>query len=95
MLGNSDTAFALSQTQIQLGGGRTVRLADIAKVRDGYSERNSISEVNGKEVVNFLMNRARGASDLSVYDAALEEMDKIEAENEGVSVEWFPEEVNN
>ena len=84
VLGNSDTAFALSQTQIQLGGGRTVRLADVARVRDGYSERNSISEVNGKEVVNFLMNRARGASDLAVYDAALAEMDKIEAENEGI-----------
>jgi multidrug efflux pump subunit AcrB len=84
VLGNSDTAYQLSQTQIQLGGGRTVRVADIAKVRDGYSERTSISEVNGKEVVNFLMNRARGASDLAVYDAALEEMDKIEAENPGV-----------
>ena len=84
VLGNSDTAFALSQTQVQLGGGRTVRLADIATVRDGYSERTSRSEVNGKEVVNFLMNRARGASDLTVYDAALEEMAKIEAENEGV-----------
>ncbi|MCZ8368617.1 MAG: efflux RND transporter permease subunit [Porphyrobacter sp.] len=84
VLGNSDTAYQLSQTQIQLGGGRTVRLADIAQVRDGYSERTSISEVKGKEVVNFLMNRARGASDLTVYDAALEEMDKIEAENPGV-----------
>ena len=40
-------------------------------MRDGYSERTSISEVNGKEVVNFLMNRARGSSDLAVYDAAL------------------------
>ncbi len=84
VLGNSDTAFELSQTQIQLGGGRTVRLADIARVRDGYSERTSISEVNKKEVVNFAMSRARGASDLTVYDAALEEMDKIEAENPGV-----------
>ena len=84
VLGNSDTAYQLSQTQIQLGGGRTVRLADIATVRDGYSERTSISEVGGKEVVNFYMNRARGASDLSVYDAALKEMDKIEAENPGV-----------
>ena len=84
MLGNSDTAYELSQTQIQLGGGRTVRLADIAKVRDGYSERTSISEVGGKEVVNFYMNRARGASDLTVYDAALEEMDKIKAENPGI-----------
>lgn len=84
VLGNSDTAYQLSQTQIQLGGGRTVRLADIATVRDGYSERNSISEVGGKEVVNFYMNRARGASDLTVYDAALKEMDKIETENPGV-----------
>lgn len=84
VLGNSDTAYQLSQTQIQLGGGRSVRLADIATVRDGYSERTSISEVNGKEVVNFAMSRARGASDLAVYDAALEEMDKIEAENPGI-----------
>jgi len=84
VLGNSDTAFALSQTQVQLSGGRSVRLADIATVRDGISERTSISEVDGKEVVNFLMNRARGASDLAVYDAALAEMDKIEAENPGV-----------
>ncbi len=84
VLGNSDDAYALSQTQIQLGGGRTVRLADVATVRDGYSERTSISEVNGKEVVNFAMSRARGASDLTVYDAALAEMDEIEKENPGV-----------
>jgi multidrug efflux pump subunit AcrB len=85
VLGNSDTAYALSQVQIQLGGGRSVRLADFATVRDGYSERTSISEVGGKEVVNFAMSRARGASDLSVYNAALAEMDKIEAENPGVA----------
>jgi multidrug efflux pump subunit AcrB len=84
VLGNSDTAYQLSQVQIQIGGRRTVRLADIATVRDGFSERTSISEVGGKEVVNFYMNRARGASDLAVYDAALAEMDKIEAENPGI-----------
>jgi multidrug efflux pump subunit AcrB len=84
VLGNSDTAYQLSQTQIQLGGGRSVRLADIARVRDGYSERTSISEVNGKEVVNFAMSRARGSSDLTVYDAAIAEMGEIESENPGV-----------
>ncbi|MFN4241310.1 MAG: efflux RND transporter permease subunit [Erythrobacter cryptus] len=84
VLGNSKSAYELSQLQIQLGGGRTVRLADVAEVRDGYSERTSISEVNGQEVVNFFMNRARGASDLAVYDAAVAEMDKIEAETPGV-----------
>ncbi|MBV7258493.1 efflux RND transporter permease subunit [Erythrobacter crassostreae] len=84
VLGNDDTAFELSQRQLQLGGGRTVRLADVATVRDGFAERNSVSEVGDREVVNFFMNRARGASDLTVYDAALAEMDKIEAETEGV-----------
>lgn len=84
VLGNTKSAYELSQLQIQLGGGRTIRLADVATVRDGYSERTSISEVGGKEVVNFFMNRARGASDLAVYDAAMEELDKIEAETPGV-----------
>jgi multidrug efflux pump subunit AcrB len=84
VLGNSKTAYDLSQMQLQLGGGRTARLADVATVRDGYSERTSISEVSGKEVVNFYMNRARGASDLAVYDEAMEELDRIEAETPGV-----------
>ncbi len=86
VLGNSANAYTLSQTQIQLGGGRTARLADVAVVRDGISERTSRSEVAGKEVVNFYMNRARGASDLTVYDEALKEMDKITAENPGVKI---------
>ena len=84
VLGNSKSAYDLAQTRIQLGGGRTVRLADVATVRDGYSERTSIGEINGKEVVNFFMNRARGASDLSVYDDAMEELARIEAETPGV-----------
>ncbi|MEM6856698.1 MAG: efflux RND transporter permease subunit [Pseudomonadota bacterium] len=84
VLGNSKSAFDLSQRQLQLGGGRTVRLADVATVRDGYAERSSISEVGDKEVVNFYMNRARGASDLAVYDEALEELEKIEAETDGI-----------
>ena len=84
VLGNDDSAYELSQRQIQLGGGRTIRLADVATVRDGISERTSVSEVGDREVVNFYMNRARGASDLSVYNAAIEEMDKIEAETPGV-----------
>ncbi|TRD11436.1 efflux RND transporter permease subunit [Erythrobacter insulae] len=84
VLGSDATAYALSQRQIQLGGGRTIRLADVATVRDGTSERTSISEVGDREVVNFFMNRATGSSDLAVYEAALAEMDKIEAETDGV-----------
>ena len=84
VLGNSDDAYALSQRQIQLGGGRTVKLADVATVRDGYSERTSISKVRDKEVVNFAMSRAKGASDVTVFDEALEKIAEIEAANPGV-----------
>ncbi|HAL89917.1 MAG TPA: transporter, partial [Erythrobacter sp.] len=84
VLGNSEDAYALSQRQIQLGGGRTVKLADVATVRDGYSERTSISKVRDKEVVNFAMSRAKGASDVTVYEEALEKIAQIEAENPGV-----------
>ena len=84
VLGNSDDAYALSQQQIQLGDGRTVKLADVATVRDGFSERTSISKVKDKEVVNFAMSRAKGASDVSTFEGALAEIEQIEAENPGV-----------
>ena len=84
VLGSTETALELSQRLIQLGDGRTVRLGDVATVRDGFSERTSISKVRDREVVNFAMSRAKGASDLSVFEAAKAEIEAIEAENEGV-----------
>ena len=84
VLGNAGSAYELSQTQISLGGGRSVRLGEIAKVSDSYGELRSIAKVNGKQVVNFAVTRARGESDVSVYDATIEELKKIEAENPGI-----------
>jgi multidrug efflux pump subunit AcrB len=59
VLGNARSAFDLSQTQIALSGGRTVKLADVADVRDSYSEITSIAKFNGKPVVTFSIARAR------------------------------------
>ncbi|WP_435200033.1 efflux RND transporter permease subunit [Qipengyuania sp. 902] len=84
VLGNNDSAYELGERRIQLGGGRTVKLSDVATVRDGYSERTSISKVGDKEVVNFAMSRAKGASDVTVYENALEKIEEIEASNPGV-----------
>lgn len=85
VLGNADTAYDLSQTRIAIGGGRTIKLDDVATVTDSYGEINSMGKINGKQVVTFGISRARGASDVSVYDTAIEEMDKIAAENPGVT----------
>lgn len=86
VLGNTETAYQLSQRQIRLASGATIKLADVATVRDGFSERTSISKVRDKEVVNFYMSRAKGASDVTVYDEALEVIAAIEEENPGVTM---------
>jgi len=84
VLGNADDAYQLSQTHIQLGGGRTVQLADVATVSDSFGEQTRIGKVRGKQVVNFAISRARGASDVTVYDEAIKTLDKIEKDNPGV-----------
>jgi multidrug efflux pump subunit AcrB len=84
VLGNADSARQLANTRISLGGGRTVRLDQIASVYDGYSEQTSIAKLAGRQVVTFGIERAKGASDVTVYDAAMEELKKIEADNPGV-----------
>jgi multidrug efflux pump subunit AcrB len=85
VLGNADTAYELSQTDIAIGGGRTIKLADIATVRDAYGEVTSKSKFNGRPVAVFGMTRARGASDVTVFDRAVEELHKLEAETPGVT----------
>jgi len=84
VLGNAADAFALSQTDISLGGGRSIKLADIARVTDSYGEIASIAKFDGRPVVMFGFSRARGASDVSVYDDAMVEMAKLEKERPGV-----------
>ena len=84
VLGNARTAFDLSQTDIGLGGGRSVKLADIATVRDSYGEITSLGKINGKPVVTFGITRARGASDVSVYDASVDALHQLEKENPGI-----------
>ncbi|MHA6332471.1 efflux RND transporter permease subunit [Qipengyuania sp. CAU 1752] len=84
VLGATESAYQLAEQPIQLGNGRTIKLSEVATVRDGYSERTSISEVRGKEVVNFAMSRAKGASDVTVFYEAQDAIAEIEADNPGV-----------
>src|SRR5947209_20600271 len=60
VLGNAPTAYDLSQTELSLGGGRMVRLADIATVKDAYSEQRTLAKLNGRQVISFNVQRAKG-----------------------------------
>jgi len=84
VLGNARDASDLGQTQINVGNGRTVRLADIAQVRDLYAEQRSRATVDGRQAITFDFQRAKGASDVTVYHAAVDKLRALEKRNPSV-----------
>jgi len=81
VLGNSQNAFALGETQIAVGGGRTVKLADLATVTDSYGEQRSLAMMNGRQVLSFALQKAKGSSDVTVYDEVLATLEQLRKEN--------------
>jgi len=81
VLGNARDAYELSQTQIVLPGGRWVKLADLGEVKDSNSEQRSIAKMNGRQVVTFFIQRAKGSSEVTAYEAAWKELRSLEKEN--------------
>ncbi|KQS03931.1 ABC transporter permease [Sphingomonas sp. Leaf357] len=81
VLGNARTAYALGQTQITVGGGRTVRLDDLGQVRDLYAEQRSASQLDGRQVLSFDFQRAKGGSDVTVFKEAQKKLAALEKRN--------------
>ena len=84
VLANASDAYTLSQTEISLSPGRAVKLADIATVKDSFGEVTSLGKIAGKPVVSFSINRARGFSDVTVYDQAAAALKELERQHPGV-----------
>ena len=80
VIGNAQGAAELENARIS-ANGRTVRLGDIAIVRDLYAEQRNLAKMNGRQVTSFSIAKAKGASDVSVYDDAMVELKKIEKDN--------------
>jgi len=81
VLGNAQDAYQLSQTQIALPAGRFVRLADLGEVQDSNSEQRSIAKQNGHQVVTFMIQRAKGSSEVTAYEGVWKELHAIEKAN--------------
>jgi multidrug efflux pump subunit AcrB len=81
VLGNAKDAYQLSQMLIALPGGRFVKLADLARVQDSNSEQRSLAKMNGRQVVTFYVQRAKGSSEVTAYDNAWKALKALEKEN--------------
>ncbi len=81
VIGNAKSAFGLGETQIAIGGSRSVKLSDIADVKDLYAEQRNVALMNGHQVLAFDFQKAKGSSDVAVYDAAVKELDALQKAN--------------
>ncbi len=84
VLGNARNANQLSDTLLNVGGGRTIRLGDIATVRDLYAEQRSRAAVDGRQAISFDFQRAKGASDVTVFNEAVKKLEALEKRNPNV-----------
>lgn len=87
VVGNAKDAYTLGQTQIATGTGNTVRLADIATVKNGYAEQRSLARYDGHPVISFDIQRAKGASDVTIFDEAQAKLKALEKTNPKVRFE--------
>ena len=84
VLGGARTAQQLADRRISLGDGRTVRLGDIAEVRDGIAEVRTVSRLDGRPATTFGIAKAKGASDVETLKRIEAELDKISKENPSI-----------
>ncbi|HWW55830.1 MAG TPA: efflux RND transporter permease subunit, partial [Sphingopyxis sp.] len=81
VLGNAENAFQLGETRISIGSGRTIRLADVASVTDGYAEQRNLAKIGGKQVLSFSIEKAKGASDVTIHDETMKKLAEIKKAN--------------
>jgi multidrug efflux pump subunit AcrB len=85
VLGNAASAYQLGDYQLSLGSGRTIRLSDVAKVTDGYAEQRNLAKIQGKQVLSFSIEKAKGASDVTVHDETMKKLAEIKKNNPKVN----------
>lgn len=84
-LAGATTVEELADTRIVLSNGRHVRLKDLGTVTDGAEEARSFARLDGRPVVAFGIYRAKGFSDVVVYDRVAEEVKALAASHPDVT----------
>ncbi len=84
VLGSVRTITQLREITVPTGGGRFVRLSDVADIGDGASEPRGFARLNGQPVVGFQVSKTKEASDVDTEDAVIKKLAVIEKANPGV-----------
>lgn len=77
-LGAADSIETLRETLVPLQGGRSVRLGDLGRVEDHWSEPRRLARYNGHEAITFNFLRSRTASEVKVAERVRQEVARID-----------------
>jgi multidrug efflux pump subunit AcrB len=80
-----DSANTLARIEIPLPEGRSVRLGQIATIRDSTAEQRSLALLDGKPVVAFEVSRTRGASEITVDAGVRKAIAELQAAHPSVT----------
>ncbi len=86
VLGAALNVDQIRDLTIAAGGGKFVRLGDVADVGDGSSEIRSFALLDGRPVVGFQVTKTKTSSEVSVEDGVDAAIRGVEKANPGVSV---------
>jgi len=75
--GEYQNAAQLRKTVIPIQGGKTVRLEDIATVRDTLKDRTTVERINSGKGVRMLVMKQSGANTVEVANKVIAELEKI------------------
>ncbi|HEY2144654.1 MAG TPA: efflux RND transporter permease subunit, partial [Steroidobacteraceae bacterium] len=95
VLGGAKSAEALGDALISVPGNKSVRLREIAEVRDGVAETRSLARLNGRPSTAFSLSKAKGVSDVSTAEAVAKEIVKIQKDNPSLHIEQIFTTVNH
>jgi hydrophobe/amphiphile efflux-1 (HAE1) family protein len=93
-LAGTKTIEQLAGLNIQLSGGRKVRLDDLGTVTDGQAEARTFARLDGQPIVAFSISRAVGASDVELADRLTLRIEKLQKANPQVEIKLIDTFVN-
>jgi HAE1 family hydrophobic/amphiphilic exporter-1 len=86
-LGAAGSIQELADTRVPIAGGDSIRLADLGRIEDNWTEPRSRARYDGQEVITFNFLRSRDASEVKTAQKVREEIAKIDAAHPELSIE--------
>ncbi|GBG13095.1 ACR/RND family transmembrane transporter [Novimethylophilus kurashikiensis] len=86
-LGAVGSPAEIAAISVPLSSGKSVRLDQVAHIKDGIAERASYARLDGKPVIAFNITRIKGASEVSTASGVREAIARFSQEHPTVKID--------